>query len=113
MIAHLPLAVNKQMALVLKQVRRCDGACCKESPRFPNERGNDCIFHKSRVGKESSGCMLMTGEMTLSNERVVAYVGRDAQSVFEETCEAWPQRNSTVEVGDTGGCCWQYVDNAN
>ena len=30
------------MALVLQQVRRCDGQCCRESPRFPNADGTDC-----------------------------------------------------------------------
>ena len=98
------------MSLVLQQVRRCDGACCKESPRFPNERGNDCIFHTSGKGKESSGCMLMTGERTIGNRKAVDFERRNAKRVYEEKCVAWPQKNSVGEVGDTGGCCFQWVE---
>ena len=43
----------------MKQVRACDGVCCKQNPRWPNEDGTDCIFHDR---KDAQGCMIMRGE---------------------------------------------------
>lgn len=95
----------------LVQVKRCDGACCRESPRFPNADHSDCIFHDTSGGKETAGCMLMTGAKTLrGDEQIIKYEGRTRQSIFEETCVAWPQKNSVPEVGNTGNCCWQWVE---
>ena len=101
------------MALVLKKVRRCDGSCCKQAPRWPNERGDDCIYHINPDGKESSGCQLMTGIKSLIEDGVttsVAYPDRTALVVFKDTCVDWPQKNSLREIGDTGDCCWQWVE---
>lgn len=98
------------MTLKLVQVRECDGKCCEESPRFPNRDHSDCVFHDMSKGKETAGCILMTGEKTITNEVVINYQNRDAQSVFEETCVKWPQQNSVPDIGDTGGCCWQWVE---
>ncbi len=100
------------MALVLKQVRRCDGSCCRQSPRFPNARGDDCIYHINPDGKDSSGCQLMTGEKSLARDgtRSIPFPTRDEYQVYVETCVEWPQKNSIKELGNTGNCCYQYVE---
>ena len=96
------------MTLILKQVRRCDGSCCIESPRFPNLDHSDCIYHSSLDGKESAGCMLMSGEKTIrGDEEVVKYEDHTHQSLFQKTCVEWPQ-NSRLGRG-TGECCWQWA----
>lgn len=104
------------MALVLQQIRRCDGQCCKESPRFPNPAGTDCIHHLNPKGKESSGCALMVDSSQVPVEgfksRLIRWEDRDARDVFQETCINWPQ-NIPLRVQrltKTGGCCWQFVD---
>lgn len=98
------------MVLELRQVRRCDGSCCRQAPRFPNADHSDCIYHKASDGKETSGCMLMTGEVEVPTEGGVLYKGLSTEGVYQETCVLWPQKNSELEVGDTGDCCWQLVD---
>lgn len=100
------------MALVLKKVRRCDGSCCKESPRFPNRAGDDCIYHLKTGGKEASGCQLMTGTKTIldGGTKSFAFPDRDAYRVYIDTCVDWPQKNSTPRLGNTGDCCWQWVE---
>lgn len=57
--------------------------------------------------------MLMTGEATVPEEAEVNYKGLDGQGVFDETCVKWPQENSKPVANDTGGCCWQWVDDGN
>lgn len=98
--------------LVLTKVRRCDGSCCKQSPRFPNRAGDDCIYHNVDDGKEATGCQLMTGEETISDDgmKSSAFPSRDAYQVYFDTCVDWPQQNSIRELGNTGDCCWQWVE---
>ncbi len=100
------------MALVLKQLRRCNGSCCKQSPRFPNRAGDDCIYHTGGDGKETSGCELMAGTKTILDDGTKSIVSptRDAYQVYIDTCIDWPQKNSTPRKDDTGNCCWQWVD---
>ena len=99
------------MGLVLRQVRACDGSCCRESPRFPNARGDDCIYHLAPAGKERGGCKLMIDPslVPLAGVKSSPYPERDAKDVYRETCVEWPQKNSLKEIGDTGDCCWQWV----
>ena len=53
----------------------------------------------------------MTGEETLSAGSIsVAFSKKDGQIVFQQTCVDWPQKNSTPKIGDTGDCCWQWVE---
>lgn len=94
----------------LKQVRSCDGACCRESPRFPNADHSDCIYHDTRGGKETAGCILMRGDAEIPKEGGVALKGKTTEQVYQETCVAWPQKNSVADTGDTGRCCFQWVD---
>lgn len=98
------------MALVLQQIRVCDGACCRESPRFPNADHSDCIYHDTSGGKENAGCMLMRGAAPVPTEGGVPLGNLTTEQVYQETCVKWPQENSEPEVGDTGGCCWQLVE---
>ena len=93
----------------LAQVRDCDGACCIESPRFPNKDHSDCIFHVPVIGKESSGCMLMTGEAKVPLRGGINYNNLTPQELFQETCVNWPQ-NSTPRLGETDDCCLQWVE---
>ncbi len=89
------------MTLVLNKTRACDGSCCKDHPRFPNEDGTDCIYHKPPVkGKESSGCMLMTNSNLVPPDN----------ELFQRTCVEWPQN---MYGRGTGNCCWQWIDDGN
>ena len=105
------------MALVLRQVRRCDGQCCRESPRFPNADGTDCIHHlTSSDGKENAGCELMNNPAKRPNPGVksvlVGWESLKAVDVFQDTCVDWPHNTPVIhqKIGDTGGCCWQWEE---
>ena len=126
------------MALELRQIRKCDGQCCRESPRFPNDEGTDCIFRANATsGKDDTdrlsdqfGCMLMRDAATISKgEKSAIFPDEDAQAVFQRTCVEWPQNTQPVKrylgdepdnkgglqdrvlsLGTTGGCCWQWVE---
>ena len=117
------------MALVLQKVRPCDGQCCKESPRFPNRNGTDCIYRTDETsGKDDTvrtgaafGCALMRDVETIKlDEMSKIFVNEKAQDVFKRTCVDWPQNTRpTVSIdgitgvetiGTTGGCCWQWVE---
>lgn len=89
----------------LVQVRPCDGKCCEESPRWPNADNTDCIYRKVD-GKETFGCMLMTGEASMLEDESPTNPDQSAEKTFQETCVDWPQNSSR----GTGGCCWQWVD---
>ncbi len=115
------------MSIALKQVRPCDGQCCKESPRFPTRSGKDCIYRTSKTsgkddiarGGAAFGCALMRGVSMLDPEEMsVIFPSEKAQAVFERTCVQWPQNtkiswtrkaDGTMEVGSTAGCCWQWI----
>lgn len=97
----------------LVQVRECDGACCRESPRFPNAAHSDCIYHDTSGGKENAGCMLMRGDAPTPKEGGIAWDGKTTQQMYQATCVDWPQQNSLPIPGDTGNCCWQLIDDGN
>jgi hypothetical protein len=84
----------------LVQVRKCDGKCCEEKPRFPNKHHSHCIFWDGH-------CKLMTGEEKIPQGESPIWPGRSSEEVFQETCKEWPQNSH--EGKDTGGCCWQWV----
>ena len=87
----------------LVRIRKCDGACCRESPRFPNADKSDCRYH------DEEGCQLMRGT-PVPNEMSVIFPDRTAADVFEETCVNWPHNTETPRLGKTGNCCWQWID---
>jgi hypothetical protein len=82
----------------LVQVRECDGKCCKESPRWPTVDGLSCQYLKD--GK----CLIKTGEQPIPTKASPTWPNK----VFQETCVDWPQ--NSPEGRDTGGCCWQWVE---
>lgn len=90
----------------LKKVRACDGACCRESPRWPNADGSDCIYRYGK-GKENGGCLLMKGKAPFPKGQCPV-IDMPAKQAFEETCKGWPQNSEPGR--STGGCCWQWVD---
>ena len=94
----------------LVQVRDCDGECCRESPRFPNADHSDCIYHDKSAGKEQGGCALMRGDAPIPSEGSVPLGDLTTEEVYQKTCVEWPQQNSEAKVGDTGGCCLQWID---
>jgi hypothetical protein len=87
------------MPLRLVQVRSCDGKCCDESPRWP--KGGTCEFLLD--GK----CQIQAGNAKVPGESPT-WPGRSGEEVFQETCIGWP--HNSPEGRDTGGCCWQWVD---
>lgn len=101
----------------LVQVRECDGACCVESPRFPNADHSDCIYHNPvTIGPENAGCKLMVDpsidpdESKRMDDRM--FDGITAEELFQSTCVEWPQSTPLKDqsIGKTGGCCWQWVE---
>ena len=91
------------MVLALKQVRDCDGECCRESPRYPNADRSDCIFH------DAGGCQIKRGEAEIPKGMSAALPHLTNKQDFELTCVGWPQ-NSDPKLGETANCCWQWVD---
>lgn len=87
----------------LVQVRDCDGACCRESPRFPNHDRSDCLYHGT------SGCMLRRDPSLIPDGACPAYPRYTAADAVVVHCRGWPQ-NSTPKPGETGGCCFQWVE---
>ena len=93
------------MGLVLKQIRVCDGACCVESPRFPNEDRSDCIY---KTGGDK-GCKLMIDPSLIPDGPSPVLFHMSAKEAFQKTCMSWPG-NSDPSMGETGNCCWQWRD---
>ncbi len=91
----------------LAQVRPCDGACCKESPRWPNEDGSDCIYHGGS-GDLTTRCSIQKGDSLVPEEESPAWPGKLASEVYQETCVDWPQ--NSPKGRSTAGCCWQWVE---
>lgn len=92
----------------LVQVRDCDGACCRESPRFPNEDGSDCIYRDRRCKDIKKGCKLMQNPNLIPDGPCPVIPTMTAKEALQETCIDWPH-NSPVGR-KTGKCCWQWVD---
>ena len=90
----------------LVQVRECDGKCCEEKPRWPNADHSHCIYW-SLTQAEIDGCALMRGEAEVPDESPI-WPERSGTEVYQETCVEWP--HNTREGRDTGGCCWQWID---
>jgi len=89
----------------LTQTRDCDGRCCKESPRWPNAEGTDCIFHKGTG--PFMGCKLMLKEAKIP-DKCPAMPDRTGQDAFSYSCQDWPE--SMPEGRSTGNCCLQWVN---
>ena len=89
----------------LVQVRKCDAACCKESPRFPDRRYKipRCKYLKDNL------CQIQSGERPIPKGESPIWPGRSSKDVFEDTCLNWPE-SSDPKLGETEGCCWQWVD---
>jgi len=83
----------------LEQVRPCDSACCKESPRWPDGAGG-CKFLDDR------GCQITRG-VAEPPEVCPVKGGMTGREVYNLTCRDWPQ-NSPLGRG-LGNCCWQWV----
>lgn len=88
------------------QTRICDGKCCEESPRFPNEDHSDCIYH---IKGEEKGCKIMLGEAPVPlycNNKKLPHIYTGAEAYYR-TCLPWPH---STPGRDTGGCCWKWID---
>ena len=92
--------------LTLVKMRPCDGACCKESPRWPNEDGTDCIYH------DIGGCKIKRGQAEIPKGDCPV-IDMSAEKAFEMWCVEWPQKHSEKRLGETANCCWQWVENGN
>jgi hypothetical protein len=87
----------------LVQVRECDGKCCEEKPRWPTVDGKRCV-HLTAEGR----CAIKINPELMPHEPSPCFPNRSAAETFRETCVDWPQ--NSYEGRDTGGCCWQWVD---
>jgi len=83
----------------LAQVRKCDGACCRSAPAFPEKVGDRECKHRDPTTPEK-GCKVMRKEVELNFT--------DAAH-FRRVCLMWPQATE-FRGRDTGDCCWQWVD---
>lgn len=99
------------MALVLEQVRTCDGACCIEGPRFPKEDHSDCIYRDSNAPPDKA-CMLIARIERVPHGMSTALLHLTNQEAFDRTCIKFPQ-NTIPRLGKTGNCCFQWVENDN
>ena len=95
--------------LELIQVRKCDGQCCRESPRFPNADHSDCIYHDGK--DKTKGCALQR-DPSLIPKGKCPVIDMTAVQALQETCINWPQ-NSDRNIGETGGCCFQWIEDGN
>lgn len=88
----------------LVQVRECDGECCRESPRFPNEDHSDCLYH------DEGGCMLMRNIGLVPDGLCPVYPRLTAMDALILHCFQWPQIGCDAKLGETANCCWQWVE---
>lgn len=93
----------------LIQVRKCDGACCIESPRFPNADHSDCIYRDATTPER--GCTLQSDPSLIPEGKCPVMTNMSAKDAFINTCLRWPQETGELKLGETGGCCWQVVEN--
>ena len=98
------------MALQIQQVRTCDGACCKSSPRFPNADKSDCIYRTNT--DQSRGCSLRNEGADLDGLPVSpTHPDITGRECFELTCLNWPHNDTRPMVDSTGSeCCLQWVE---
>jgi len=87
---------------------------------FPNENHSDCIYHNTgELGKENAGCQLMLDLSMRPDEskkmKDKMFNGINAVVLFESTCKKWPQNMPLKDqkIGQTGDCCWQWVEDGN
>ena len=92
----------------LIQVRKCDGACCKESPRFPNADHSDCIYRDP--SKPERGCTLQSDPSLIPEGKCPMLPNMSAAEAFDMTCLRWPQETCDAKLEETGKCCWQWVE---
>lgn len=95
-VFNLPSLLSK-----LKQIKPCDGSCCRASPRFPNEDGV-CEM------QGPNGCLVKEGyALPKGNCPVLPHM--TAEAAYKFSCEDWPHN---TKVGrKTGDCCWQWIEN--
>ena len=92
------------MTLVLKQVRKCDGACCKASPRFPTPDGKSCVY------LDFGGCRIQQGTEVCPKGQSSLYPEETNYEVFKRTCLNWPDN---LPGRNTGNCCKQWIEDGN
>jgi len=80
--------------VALKRTRNCDGACCVQSPQFPNETGG-CEY------RDDDGCRLMKYPQLLKDMSTFD-LGK-----FVKACKEWPHNMPNRATGD---CCWQWAE---
>lgn len=93
------------MGWELKQRRKCDGVCCKESPREPINCKTTCLYLNL-----NNCCMLMTGEASMPDRLSKIFIKRSFAFVFLTTCVEWP--HNTEPGKNLGSCCWEWVHGA-
>lgn len=81
----------------LVQVRKCDGQCCKESPRFPNADRTDCIYRTEP--NQEKGCAI---------QRDLSLIPEGSEDLVIRTCLQWP--HFWPAGRGTNGCCWDWVE---
>jgi hypothetical protein len=75
---------------------------CLANTRWPTVDGLSCQYLKD--GK----CLIKTGEQPIPTKASPTWPNKSSHEVFQETCVDWPQ--NSPEGRDTGGCCWQWVE---
>jgi hypothetical protein len=91
------------MTPVLRQSRTCDGACCRQAPRWPIvvDGEKSCQFLRS-----DGRCAILEGSASIPPGPCPAMPEEDAEKVFHDTCRDWPQ--NTAPDDDLGACCWTW-----
>ena len=95
----------EESIMKLIRTRECDGACCVESPRFPNADRSDCIFHVN------NGCDIKRGVSELPTGMSPVRPNLTTEEEFEDTCVGWPQNCPPHKQNErnNGKCCLQWV----
>ena len=86
----------------LLRVRPCDGACCKQSPRWPTkdaEGNKTCKFLSSE-----KKCLIKLGQAKIP-KKCPAMPHLSGKAAFEVSCKKWPQN---MPGRGTGDCCLQW-----
>jgi len=97
------------------QVRKCDGACCKECPRWPeptwekegetSAKLGSCLYFDT-LSDGSPKCLLIADETLIPKEPSPMLPNLTPKEAFEQTCKFWPH-NMPADT-DTGDCCWKW-----
>jgi hypothetical protein len=90
------------------KTKKCDGACCRSAPRFPNKDNTNCIYSIAVTDKVEGYCSLIGELAEYPAGQCPALPNMTAEEAVKVSCIYWPHNDPGCDPGDD--CCWEWVD---